>query len=286
MRALESRICPVCGERFAPASARQIYCGKECNRRAYNRRRSEKNRGEKPRLIEKICPVCGRTFLCENPRQIYCGKECSRTAIKMRYQKGPRPIKAKVCPVCGGEFLPKTPNQKLCSDECRRESARISQQKSRYGEMQLRVCPVCGKEFLVTRRQYSKVYCSDRCRDEVKRGDRAEAYRARVAKGYAAGQAAGACTDLPAKEAGAADESPATAESAAKAHTGAEGSANGESSATAEPPAAPNPAAQGPAPAFGHRRRTMEELIRLNIEAVKRGMSYGQYIAQLKRGER
>lgn len=121
----------------------------------------------------------------------------------------------------------------------------------------------------MTRRQYGKVYCSDRCRDETKRGDRAEAYRARAAKGYAAGQAAGACTDLP-----------------AKAHTGAESPANGESAATAEPPAAPNPAAQGPAPAFGHRRRTMEELVQLNIEAVKRGMSYGQYIAQLKRGER
>lgn len=256
MRALESRICPVCGERFAPASARQIYCGKACNRRAYNRRRSEKNRGEKPRLIEKICPVCGRTFLCENPRQIYCGKECSRTAGKMRYLKGPRPIKAKVCPVCGGEFLPKTPNQKLCSDECRRESTRISQQKSRYGEMQLRVCPVCGKEFLVTRRQYGKIYCSDECRDISRREARVEAYRrARTAK-----------------EAGAADESPA----------------NGEDCTTAEPPAAPNPnpAAQGPVPAFGHRRRTMEELVRLNIEAVKLGMSYGQYIASLKRGER
>ena len=231
-------------------------------------------------LESRICPVCGERFAPASARQIYCGKECCRTAIKMRYQKGPRPIKAKVCPVCGGEFLPKTPNQKLCSDECRRESARISQQKSRYGEMQLRVCPVCGKEFLATRRQYSKVYCSDRCRDEVKRGDRAEAYRARAAKGYAAGQAAGACTDLPAKEAGAADYG------AAKAHTGAEGSANSEGPATAEPPAAPNPAAQGPAPAFGHRRRTMEELVQLNIEAVKRGMSYGQYIAQLKRGER
>ena len=276
MRALESRICPVCGERFAPASARQIYCGKECSRRAYNRRQSEKRRGEKPKLIEKICPVCGGTFLCENPRQIYCGKECSRTAIKMRYQKGPRPIKAKVCPVCGGEFLPKTPNQKLCSDECRRESARISQQKSRYGEMQLRVCPVCGKEFLVTRRQYGKVYCSDRCRDEAHRAARTEAYRkARGAKRLAEAQEAdggetSAGTGGPAKEADAADESPA----------------NSESPATAEPPASPKPAAQGPAPAQGFRRRTMEELVRLNTEAVKLGMSYGQYIASLKRGER
>lgn len=202
MRALESRICPVCGERFAPASARQIYCG----------------------------------------------KECSRTAGKMRYLKGPRPIKAKVCPVCGREFLPKIPNQKLCSDECRRESARISQQKSRYGEMQLRVCPVCGKEFLVTRRQYGKIYCSDECRDISRREARVEAYRRARA----------------AKEADAADENPASA----------------------EPPAAPKPAAQGPAPAFGHRRRTMEELVRLNIEAVKLGMSYGQYMAHLERGER
>ena len=274
---MESRICPVCGERFAPASARQIYCGKACNRRAYNRRRSEKNRGEKPRLIEKICPVCGRTFLCENPRQIYCGKECSRRAIKMRYQKGPRPIKAKVCPVCGGEFLPKTPNQKLCSGECRRESARISQQKSRYGEMQLRVCPVCGKEFLATRRQYGKVYCSDRCRDEVKRGDRAEAYRARAAKEADAGDGSAAKNSCGESHNGAmsAKMSPA------KAHTG------GENPATAESPADPKPAAQGPVPAFGHRRRrTMEELIRLNTEAVKLGMSYGQYIASLKRGER
>lgn len=62
-------VCPVCGDEFAPTTANQRYCTKDCAaaaRRAYQSRPA----------VELICPVCGKSFVKHHGQQKYCTPEC------------------------------------------------------------------------------------------------------------------------------------------------------------------------------------------------------------------
>ena len=73
------------------------------------------------------------------------------------------PVPKKPCPVCNEQFPPKRTNQRYCSKKC----SRRRQYQNRTPPPSIRPCEVCGKHFQ-PRNGPRQVYCSKRCRDQVR----------------------------------------------------------------------------------------------------------------------
>lgn len=143
----EPRICKICGEEFTPNIYNQIYCCKECYKKAMNDRRRGATQYKK-------CPICGEIFQLKTHNQIYCSDKCK----KLSYNKGKdnkKPI-YKECPVCREKLLLTTYNKIYCSVKCR--------QKDKW-KIKEKICEQCGKKFITN--NYNKKYCCERCRKDA-----------------------------------------------------------------------------------------------------------------------
>ena len=76
----KTKICPHCGKEFEPTSNRQIYCTKECCRKARldkKQEEREKERGDHYYKKRK-CEICGKEYWPESSISKFCSDECRR----------------------------------------------------------------------------------------------------------------------------------------------------------------------------------------------------------------
>lgn len=129
---LKENVCPICGDKFIPNSARQIYC---------------------KHLKPAICPICGKEYQYEcyiNPDKTCGDKECiyvyAHNQTQQFYLNTTR-----ICEYCGKEFHPTTNTSKYCSGP------------------HYRKCNYCGKlyEFDISTPDYRRT-CSYECAEQAK----------------------------------------------------------------------------------------------------------------------
>jgi len=139
------RICPVCGETFAPKHRAQVCCSWGC---------AGKLKAKPP--VKKICPVCGKNFTVSYPNrdQIYCSYSCALAHRTNSHIE-------KICPTCGKKFTV-TYGQRdkiYCSRDC----VTTYLTKPRIEK----TCPVCGKNFSVRPSREKQICCSRSCRSTL-----------------------------------------------------------------------------------------------------------------------
>lgn len=112
---------------------------------------------------------CGYILQTGSPRGCdpgtWCNKYTPKPGFKPRKPIKRQPVEPKPCEYCGTVFTPKSPAGKFCCETCRHEAER-----ERHGWKRIEIreipCEVCGKMVLTVR---GKKYCSDACREAVKR---------------------------------------------------------------------------------------------------------------------
>ena len=204
---LEPKICPTCGESFAPTDKRQVYCSKTCKHKAnyeqkkdyhrdYYQKNSQKHKDyqkenhkkEKP-ILEKICPICGEVFSTHDSRKKYCSDNCSKEGIRKQSKEQnnkKKHILTKICPVCNKEFETTDSKKIFCSQECyktnqlekEKKKTQTAEYKKAHIERQNRyiakknppvekICPICKTVFTTADKR--KKYCSKDCNIEAQK---------------------------------------------------------------------------------------------------------------------
>jgi predicted nucleic acid-binding Zn ribbon protein len=135
--AVPNKVCPCCGEEFAPTSNRQVFCSPDC-RYVYaqneKKKAREAERGDHY-YRQKNCMVCGKLFWPTHSQQTICSDECrkkhhAQVTLDAYHKKqaekrnGGHPYPERICEVCGERFWPDSPAAKVCSEDCRLEKKR------------------------------------------------------------------------------------------------------------------------------------------------------------------
>lgn len=105
------KTCESCGKEFKPTGYNQKYCSIKCQRKAADRRKTERKRA-----IPKIpqpCAYCNETFTPKSYKVKYCSEECARRAMYKRQTESRKGLFSKggvittlvKCPSCGGTRL-------------------------------------------------------------------------------------------------------------------------------------------------------------------------------------
>lgn len=133
----KTRICKLCGKPFAPKYGKSLYC-------------------EGPHY--RNCIICGKSFLlkdCQSTTQT-CSEDCKNQLLHLSNPKkledkpleskdtSPKQIQ-KVCVLCGKSFITTKISQRVCPD------------------VHYRNCEVCGKSFIIKRPSSSQRCCSKEC---------------------------------------------------------------------------------------------------------------------------
>ena len=77
------------------------------------------------------------------------------------------PVPEKPCPVCNERFQPKRTNQRYCSEKCSRHQDYEVWKARHTPPPPEQACAVCGTSFQ-PRNDPRQVYCSTKCRDQVR----------------------------------------------------------------------------------------------------------------------
>lgn len=166
-------ICEACrSEYLGPRT--QKYCSRSCAQNNRERRRPRK------------CIGCGNVFMPKDYSRKYCSKECDmrhKHEMKCKREQEREVDKFGPCHVCGEEFFKVTPLAKFCSDKCRKKSKRDGARanyvsKRKTNPWVYKECAECGDHFKTNFYASRIIYCSDKCKQKVKK--RSEAFRERV----------------------------------------------------------------------------------------------------------
>lgn len=167
---METKVCPVCGEKFVAKRESRIYCSHQCRALASFRRSY--------RQKERPCKACGKIFKTSKKYQKYCSDECKVKAhVKVENTAPKRQGEKEICAYCGKEFIVSLENKKYCSDQCRflaktgfrRRSMRNTALRKRLLRNVAAIplkCEFCGKDFFYFYSPYQRIpkYCSETCR--------------------------------------------------------------------------------------------------------------------------
>jgi 5-methylcytosine-specific restriction endonuclease McrA len=153
---VDERTCGECGGRFLPRQHNCYFCSTKCRKRAADRKRVVRDRGE------RTCEWCGQGFRARGLYQRFCGVECKHADRAVKEC----PVPWRQCPECGKWRVGGRPG--YCGRECV-----LAHGRRRYRDTFVGVaatnpvvehtCPECGTEF--TSRRYSAVrkFCSPAC---------------------------------------------------------------------------------------------------------------------------
>lgn len=139
---LPPRACAHCGEVFAPATVKTLYCSASCT-----------NHARPDYHPPRPCAVCGQFFSARGARRegaLYCSPACFGAAR--------RTLPDRPCGHCGRIFRPADATKRFCSRECA--------QAMRY---QL-TCQECGEAFQAGRPDAR--FCGNRCKKSAWRRSR------------------------------------------------------------------------------------------------------------------
>ena len=124
-----TKICPMCGKEFERTCNSQVYCSKECRKRADNRATQRWKKRRKEPLAVRACEECGKPFMPKRSNAACCSKECYEARQRRVWREyaeihRKQAVYIKTCEECGRTFETKNPQVKYCCVECRKRGQR------------------------------------------------------------------------------------------------------------------------------------------------------------------
>ena len=128
--------CEVCGTLFYAVRSDQRYCHKKCNRKASNKRKTEKKAHTKP------CQICGRAFRRKNGWDTRCSA-CRAALVNPKNR-----FTLISCEYCGELRIVKDRKARFCGGSCAKKAYYAGQDTREYPILRERCkrrCATCGE---------------------------------------------------------------------------------------------------------------------------------------------